>query len=378
MSSEVSILKCNEYSDAEVKGAVKEAVDLIGGASRFIKRGERILIKPNLLAGKPPDAAVTTHPAVVRAAIELVKEAGGVPVVGDSPAVGNAMKVAERCGIARVAEDLSVDIIDLSTAVTVENPSSRTFKRLEIAKEVLEVDGIINLPKLKTHAQMYLTMGVKNIFGCVPGKRKVQWHFSAGVNADDFAGMILDLYLHLRPRLTIIDAVVSMEGNGPASGSARRTGFVAASPDAIALDRVMVEVLGARVTDVPILKKAAEYGIEASDLSTIDVLGQGVDDVRAEGFEFPPLISTNFASVLPGFLDRRLRKALTSRPHIEDSRCRLCALCVRVCPAETMTEAGRIVIDYDRCIRCFCCQEMCPWHAISVKEGWLKRLLPGM
>ena len=173
MKPNVVITKCNDYINEEVYRKIKDSVDLLGGIGAFVKKGERILLKPNLLSAKPPEAAITTHPAVVRAAIQLVKEAAGIPIVGDSPGIGSAAKVAQRCGIMAVAKELNVEVVDFATSITIDNPAGKTFKRLEIAKEAIEVDGIINLPKLKTHTQMFLTLGVKNMFGCVVGARKI-------------------------------------------------------------------------------------------------------------------------------------------------------------------------------------------------------------
>jgi len=378
MLSEVSIIKCREYSNEAVYRSVRDLLFSLGGMARFVKKGERILLKPNLLTAKPIDAAVTTHPSVVRALALLVREAGGVPLIGDSPGFGSAKKVAEKCGVMDVAKDLDVPFLELKTPVTVENPQGLVFKRLEIAKEALDVDGIINIPKLKTHAQMFLTMGVKNIFGCVPGKKKAQWHLTAGVDASFFAGIILDIYLYLKPRLTVIDAIVSMEGNGPASGEPKKTGFLCASSDSVALDRAVVEILGRKPAEVPILKRAMEFNIKETDLARIKILGEKIEDMHVASFNFPPPMSVNFAEILPGFLERRLRKSLTSRPDIDRQSCTLCNICVEVCPAEMMSKTGRIIIDYDGCIRCYCCQEMCPQGAISVKEGWLKKIIPGL
>lgn len=374
--SRVSITRCASYDLIEVYRAVKESIDLLGGMERRVSRGERILLKPNLLAGKPPEAAVTTHPEVVRVLIRLVKEAGGVPVVGDSPGLGAVTKVADKCGVAAVCREEGVELIDLKTLVVAENPGGRTFKRLEVAKEALECDGIINIPKLKTHAQMFLTLGVKNLFGCVPGKLKPQWHLSAGVESAHFAAMLLDLYSFLSPRLTVMDGIVGMEGNGPGAGDPRKIGLVFGSGDAVALDTVATHVLGAHPLDLPLLKAASIRGLN-TDIDAIEVLGEEISGVAVHGFKFAPLVSLNFADRLPRFLDRRLRRALTSRPFVERSKCTLCNICVQVCPAEVMTKTERIGIDYDRCIRCYCCQEMCPEGAIAPVDGWLKRIIPG-
>jgi uncharacterized protein (DUF362 family)/Pyruvate/2-oxoacid:ferredoxin oxidoreductase delta subunit len=372
----VAILKCRGYARTDVYSTVKEAVELLGGIERFVKPGERILLKPNLLAPKDPGAAVTTHPAIVEAAIRLVSEAGATPVVGDSPGLGSARKNADKAGVLDVCRATATEFVEFKEAVAVENTGGLTFKRLEIAREALEVDGIINLAKLKTHAQMYLTLGVKNLFGCVPGKRKPQWHLAAGVDSLYFASMILDLYLYLKPRLTIMDGIVGMEGNGPASGDPVDLGLVFAGADAVAMDMVITEVLGAAPELVPILKAAMGRGIEG--LKNIEVVGETIEDVRVAGFRFPPVVSVNFADRLPYFIDRRIRKALTSRPHVNDCMCTLCNMCVEVCPTEVMAKTDRISIDYDSCIRCYCCQEMCPEGAISSREGWLKRIIPGL
>ncbi|MFQ5354785.1 MAG: DUF362 domain-containing protein, partial [Thermodesulfobacteriota bacterium] len=342
MRHAISLKKCPDYGREEVYGKVREAIELLGGPGRFAGKGERILIKPNMLAAKAVDSAVTTHPSVVRALIRIVKEAGATPFVGDSPAIGTPQKVADKCGILKVCEDESVEFIGFSEAVNVDNPQGHIFKRLEVARAALEADGIINVAKLKTHAQMLLTMGVKNIFGCVPGKRKPQWHLSAGVDTLNFAHMILDLYLFIRPRLTLMDAVVAMEGNGPASGEPRSLGFIAAGEDAIPVDALCARILGVPAADVPILAAAAERGLRGAYPDKWEVLGEDPSLFKVSGFKLPPLVHTRFTEGLPYFLGSRLRRSLTVRPHIVDSKCTLCDLCVGVCPARIMTSAKKI------------------------------------
>ncbi|MBW7957547.1 MAG: DUF362 domain-containing protein [Deltaproteobacteria bacterium] len=374
--ADVSITRCASYERAAVMKAVAEAVGLIGGIERFVKRSERILVKPNLLAAKPRDAAVTTHPEVVRAMLALIKEAGAMPVIGDSPGFGSARAVAKKCGVLDIAEGMGVEIIELATLVVAENPNGHTFRRLEVAKEAIECDGIVNLPKLKTHVQMHLTMAVKNLFGCVPGKLKPQWHLSAGVESRYFADMLLDLSLYLAPRLTVMDGVVAMQGNGPGSGEPRELGLVFAGTDCVKMDSTAASILGASWRDVPILKAASKRGLECRP-EKVTVAGEDPARLRIRDFVFPPQSNVNFAANFPGFLDRSLRKALTSRPHVDDKDCTLCGICVGVCPAGVMEKTSRIEIEYDRCIRCYCCQELCPEGAISPRDGWLKRLIPG-
>jgi Pyruvate/2-oxoacid:ferredoxin oxidoreductase delta subunit len=190
--------------------------------------------------------------------------------------------------------------------------------------------------------------------------------------------MLLDLCQFLSPRLSIMDAVTAMEGNGPGNGDPRQVGLIFAGESPVAVDMAAAAVVGASADDVPLLKAARRMGMVEAEPSNIRVLGEAIEDVRVAGFKFPPLSSTNFTERLPAFLDGPLRKALTGRPHIKDSKCTLCGICVSVCPAEVMENTGRIEIAYDRCIRCYCCQEMCPEGAISVRDGWLKRLIPGL
>ncbi len=373
----VSIVRSREYGN-EVCDKVREAVDLLGGISKFVQKGERILIKPNLLIDKPPEAAVTTHPDVVAAAIRLVKEAGGTPVVGDSPCIKSARKVAAGAGILDVCKKEGVELIEFTENVVVDNPGGHLFRRLEIAKEVLVFDGIINVAKLKTHAQMYLTLGIKNLFGCVAGKAKPQWHLSAGTDSQAFAAMILDLHLFLNPRLNIMDGIVGMEGNGPGSGTPVKTGLLLASGNAVAMDTVITEILGAEPLAPPLQRVASGWELPGSKLKEVEVLGERIQDVKVGSFLFPPLVHTNFADKLPYFVESRLRKAITTRPHIHTGRCTLCNKCVNICPATVMSSTHKVEIEYGECIRCYCCQEACPEGAISPKDGWLKKIIPGL
>ncbi len=376
MRPQVSIRRCVGYDSETVYTAVKESVELLGGVHSLFKKGERVLLKPNLLAARTAETAVTTHPSIVKAAIRLVREAGAQPVVGDSPGIGSAVKVAKRCGIYDICREMDVQVINFKDSLTVLNPNGIRFKKFELAREAMEADAVLNLPKVKTHAQMFLTLGIKNIFGCVVGKRKPQWHLSAGIDTDSFARMLVDLYRLVRPRLTIADGIVGLEGNGPGNGDPRELGLVFASEDCIALDTVIAYILGAAIEDLPALKVARDDGSGETSIDRISTLGEVLDECRIEGFKFPPkMVNTNFSASLPPFLERRVRKAIVPRPYINHGNCTLCNICVNVCPLDIMDHKNKITIDLDRCISCFCCQEMCPHGAISARSGWLGRLI---
>src|SRR3990167_2022351 len=261
--TQVSAVKTGQYNYAEVYDGVKKSVALLGGIDKFVKKGSRVLIKPNLLASKSPDDSVTTHPLFVKAVVNLVKDAGGIPYIGDSPSLLSLKNVIKKTGMEDVATETGAQILEFSESVTIKrgmeisSPSplnsppnkggemrngiigGNIFKSLEIAKELKEVDAIINLPKLKTHVQMYLTLGVKNLFGCIIGKRKAQWHLKAGVNNIYFAKMLVELYEYIKPSLTIVDGIRGMEGDGPSGGQPRDIGLIFAGADAVAVDTMI-------------------------------------------------------------------------------------------------------------------------------------------
>lgn len=275
MKERVSIVSCPDYAFERVLTSVKKSIDLLGGLQHFVKSGDRVLIKPNLLSGRPPEKAVTTHPSVVKATIQLVKEAGGIPLLGDSPGGGNLLKVAEKTGIKEVAEEMGCPLVEFTETCEVEATEGRTFKKLQVAKAAMDADVIISLPKVKTHGLTLLTLGIKNMFGCVPGMfRKTQWHLNAGANPKYFAEMLVDLYGIIRPELTLVDGIVAMEGNGPNMGNPRHLGLLFAGVDCVALDAVITEVLSLPVQEVMTTKIAMAKGLGTGEFEQIEVLGK--------------------------------------------------------------------------------------------------------
>ena len=212
--AEVSIVRCPDYDKERDYTAVRRAVELIGGMTAFVKPGQRVFIKPNLLKSSPPSAAVVTHPEIIRAVIKLVQGSRRNSNGGGQPGVGRShVASARNRGYWASYEEEGALLADTDQAVKVKNNGQ--FHHFEIAQSVWEADAVINLPKLKTHGMMTITGAVKNLFGCIPGKRKAQWHLNAGVNRAAFARMLVELCSLIKPRLTIIDAVIGMEGNGP-------------------------------------------------------------------------------------------------------------------------------------------------------------------
>lgn len=367
----VALVRCRSYDGSTVLESVRRSVDLMGGMDRYVRPGAHVLLKPNLLKASRPEAAVCTHPAIVRAVIRLVRACGGRPFLGDSPGIGDLRRVAERSGILSVLEQEDVPLVPFDEPVTVKNRGR--FQRFEIARPAVEADVIINLPKLKTHGMTTLTGAVKNLFGCIPGKRKVQWHFNTGVDHDAFMRMLVELMSLLRPSLTIMDAVVGMEGNGPGSGDPRAIGALLAGADPVAVDAVAGALVGAGLERLPVLRAAQAAGVGAVSLENIRIMGETVAELAIPNFRLPP--QEHLEWKLPEWLRRSLKDALTTRPQIDLDACVRCGICWTDCPQQAITEmnAGP-TIDHRRCIRCYCCQEFCPQGAITVGKGWLLRL----
>ena len=372
MSLRVSLKAAASYDRAVAEKALEELLAPLGGMEAFVRPGQRVLIKPNLLSAKPPDKAVTTHPEVVRGVIRLAQRAGGIVSVGDSPGVGSPRQVAARCGILAVVEETGASFAPFHESVRIK-AQGRTFQGLEIARDILDAEVIINLPKLKTHQMMGFTCAVKNLFGAVVGMRKPRLHLQAGTDKAFFALMLLELAEEIRPALSIVDAIVGMEGNGPGSGDPVKIGALLAGADPRAVDTAAAELVGLPLElDWP-RRVARESGRAGTRLEEIELLGDPLTDLRIHRFR--PAKKGDVSFGLPPFLKRHLRRALTALPVVEEQRCTACGLCVKHCPPRTMKiVGGKVRIDYTTCIGCFCCQELCPHKALSTRQGTLLRL----
>ncbi len=368
----VAIARAGNYDPATITDAMRRLLEPLGGMKAFVRPRERVLLKPNMLYAKAPEFAVTTHPEVLRAAVMLVLEAGGRPLVGDSPGFGDFRKVAGKSGMLRVAKETGAELAEFSEAVEVT--AGGLFKRFELARPYLEADRVINLPKLKTHEMMTMTCGVKNLFGAVVGHAKAAWHMKAGTDRELFARMLLEIYLLRPPDLTIVDAVTAMEGNGPGSGDPRHVGLLLAGVNPVAVDVIAAEIAGIPKKLLFVENAARRFGVDGADRSSITTVGPPLAEVRVAPFRLPPLSDVQWG--LPPFLKNRLRHYLTTRPCAIPEKCRLCGICVNACPPRAIEiRDGKLTFDYHSCIRCFCCRELCPHGALDVKEGALLRII---
>ena len=276
MKSSVSIVKCGNYDWQQVKVSVKKALGLLGGIESFIRPGSRVLVKPNLLMAKEPEAAITTHPQILRAVIVLLKEIGCKVIVGDGPSVwGNQIEDVGQVycvsGTAQVCKEESVELVEFS--------KRRMRDKFPLTTYLDECDFLVNLPKLKTHEFTLVSAAVKNLFGLVCGTYKTELHKNY-FDARDFSKILAEILKEVRPALTIVDGVVALEGDGPAtSGRPKQLGLILAGADCVALDSLVAKIIGIEPRDVLSTKEAAAMGLGVSDLGSIRILGEDLNSV---------------------------------------------------------------------------------------------------
>ncbi len=373
MRSLVSIARVVDYEPQRILEAMRGCLAPLGGMAAFVRPGQRVLLKPNLLGPFGPEKAVTTHPAVVRAAILLAQEAGGKVLVGDSPGVGSLAFAAKSCGIAPVLEETGAALADFSIPREWEAPGNQVARRLTLAAAVADADVIITLPKLKTHGQMTFTGALKNQYGLIPGTLKSQWHFRLQ-RREWLAALILDIHRVARPALAIMDAVVGMEGKGPSGGRPRRIGALLASPDLAAVDTLACLLIGLDPRSVPVLELARGQGLGATALHEMDVVGDDWRRLRVLDFEQVSELEDLLRLVpLPRSVLNWIREQWTARPRIVDGRCTECGVCEDGCPVSPSAirpaERPDRRIDDKACIRCYCCHEFCPNQAIELRRS---------
>jgi uncharacterized protein (DUF362 family) len=365
----VAAVKVDSYTFEEVERGLNEALDLIGGLASFVNPGDKVLLKPNMLEGLPPEKAVTTNPEILRFMIREVKRIGAHPVVGDSPGTTGTVKAAEKCGILAVCREEGVELLPFDTTIEIPYPEGLTVKKFTLAQRLTEVDKVISLAKMKTHTFMGTTGATKNMFGFIVGMQKGQFHLRMQARKE-FAGMLVDLANLVKPVLSIVDGVVGMEGNGPRNGKPVKAGVILAGANCFAVDIVMAEMMGFNPARLPLTTLALEQGL-APAFSGIDLVGSA-SDLRLKFAEPRSMMALN--DRIPKWAAELGRNQLTARPEINDA-CIACGCCAAHCPPKAMTIInGKVHINYDKCIRCYCCQELCPENAVHLEEGRLLKL----
>lgn len=369
----VSLVRCGHYRQSNVDKAIRKALNLIGGLEGIIKRGHRVLVKPNMLSARPPERAVTTHPSLLRAVVEMLKELGAEPLIGDSPGGINRdiSEFWQVCGYREVSEITGVPLVDLERNLEeIEVPQGRIYKSLHLPRIALEVDALISLPKLKTHNLTLYTGAVKNLLGLIPGLGKSEFHKRCP-RPDDFGEAIVDILSVVKPKLSIIDGVVAMEGNGPVSPHLRNMGLILASRDAVALDTIVQAIVGLKPFDVPTTAAAVKRGLGIGDLERIEIVGEPLEEVVADDFQLP---SNAVVRSIPKPILTLIARGIMVKPTVDKGKCTRCQSCLENCPVKAISADDYPRVDYKRCILCLCCYELCPQNAIQLRRSLLAKL----
>ena len=375
---DVAIAPCQTYDHETCLSALRAVLAPFGGLD-WVRPGMKIAVKANLVSMMKPEAAATTHPALLCALTELLRGRGAEVIVGDSPgglytaayvnAVyrGAGVTAVEQYG-ARLNQDFS--------QARGEMPDAAVMKTFQYTAWLDGCDAVIDFCKLKSHGMMAMSAATKNLFGTIPGTMKPEYHFRFP-NARDFANMIVDLAEYWKPRLSIVDAVVGMEGNGPTAGTPRSIGCLLAGESTHKVDLACAAVLGIERSEVPTLEAARERGLIPDSVRELDISGELASFFIPDFQKIETKNDILFQDGLFGkFLSPFMRRFIASRPRVKKSECIGCKKCAQICPAKAIEmRSGRPKIDRKACIRCFCCQEFCPRGAMKVARPPLARLL---
>jgi uncharacterized protein (DUF362 family)/NAD-dependent dihydropyrimidine dehydrogenase PreA subunit len=342
---------------------VRQAVDRAFELFPVEVTGRKVLIKPNVLRLSEAKEGIVTHPAVLRSVVEKVEGMNPASlVVGDNPGMfcyGANEESFKKTGLMEAAKGYYQNIGNDSQKVDF---NSEYMAMVSISRAVLEADIIISLPKFKTHGLTVMTGAIKNSYGFLPGAQKAQLHKAAG-SPERFHEVVVEVFRLRVPDLFIVDAVVGMEGNGPASPDLLDIGLIMASDDAMAMDAVMAKMMGLEPGRLRFLRKAQEIGLGDYDLDKVEIIGELK---TLPDFKLPPLGGEATSE------NKAIQEILHSRtllvPQVDPELCTACGTCVDQCPVSALSMNGDIpLVDADTCITCFCCQEICPERAITLK-----------
>ena len=363
----IALVPCPDYERQRVEAAVRQAVELAGGLD--VAPGMRVFLKANLLLAHHPDRAATTHPEVLRALAALVRERGGIPVVGDSPGGPFSevllRKVYDATGLTALAEQGAFALNFDTAAVEVPFPAGRVLHKLTLVRAMVEADRLIAVGKLKTHGLTGMTGAAKNLFGAVPGLLKAEYHYRYPDLAR-FTNLLVDVAACANPCLSLVDAVDAMEGEGPSGGVPRRMGVLLAGANPHELDDAGARLMGQSPERYPLLRRARERDLYAPGY---EVRGTRLEEHALPDFRALPPREGRLHLLVPARVKRVLRRVVEPKPVFLRERCVGCGDCARSCPPKVIRIVqGKAQADLTHCIRCYCCQELCPMQAVTIRR----------
>lgn len=371
----VSLQQCTSYEPEQLKAAVHNLLEELGGLKKFVKPGFKVLLKPNMLTSRGPEKASTTHPAVVEEIARLCIEAGATVIIGDSPPAvfGRTEEFWEKTGLAQAASRSGATLISFEkdAKAPISFFSNGRTLTTHIVKSYFMADVVINIAKMKTHNLTRITGAVKNLFGLVPGLSKAGWH-KAFPRPVEFSNFMSDLSHQLPCTLSILDGIEAMDGQGPAGGRVVKTGVILASESPVAIDMCFCELVGLDHNQVPMLQRCHQLNWGPKRIEDIEIAGRNINELAISGYQVP---GSPPISLIPDFMINIARKLLWAGPVLLPGKCVRCGRCRQICPAEAITVTGKeAVFDRVKCISCFCCMEVCPVDAIEMNSSPLLTL----
>ncbi|MDD5598444.1 MAG: DUF362 domain-containing protein, partial [Victivallaceae bacterium] len=320
----VSIYRSPDYAPDNIRKAVDECLEALGGIGKFVLPGQKVLLKPNLLGTFSPDKAVTTHPELVTAVAQAVIAAGAECFIGDSPGMGTFKSVCRITGMDEAAENSGAELRELDEPDEFVVEDNKVGRKLPLSAFIREIDLIITLPKLKTHGQMGFTGAVKNQYGLLPGSLKAEYHYRMKTR-EWLAEFIVDINRAAPVKLAVMDAVFGMEGKGPSGGEPRRIGCVMASADLAALDAVACRLIGIAPEANPILSAVARRGFGNINADMIETAGADPAELAISDFKVIRE-NTNILRLLPlpGLALEWIRQHWKAYPEIDPDKCVKC------------------------------------------------------
>jgi len=352
LKAKVAIKKFN-YENLKIDSLIKP----LGGMKNYIKKGERVLLKTNLLTASEPDKSIITHPRFIKNVVEEILHINAVPYIGDSPSgpftKRRLEKVYTKSGLINLSNELGIELNYDTRSKKIDIPDGKRLKKTLICNFVIDADKIISLPKLKTHSLMIMTLAIKNMFGVIPGLTKVRYH-SMFIRRKAFAEMLIDIISIIKPDLIIMDGIIGMEGDGPAGGKSVELGLSLASDNPYAIDLSVCNILNIQPVGIPTLKEAKIRKLWPKE---IEYPLLNPNDIKYNDFNLPSTAGYIFTG-----------KKIPNKYPIPNENCTECGECVQICPKKIIKIDENIAkIDYSKCIKCYCCHEICSYNAIKLE-----------